>query len=60
MLRAFGAFLVVFSLLSLIVHLGLLGNVFGMAALSLYAVDELLFQFAKSSRSARIQGGPLL
>jgi hypothetical protein len=60
MLRAFGAFLVVFSVLSLIVHLGVLGNVFGMAALSLFAVDELVFQLAKGSRSARVQGETLL
>ena len=60
MLRAFAAFLVVFSILSLIVRLGLVGSVFGMAALSLFAVDELVVQFAKSSRSSREQGETLL
>jgi hypothetical protein len=60
MLREFGAFLVVFSILSLLVQLNVLGNVFGMAALSLFAIDELVSQFAKAPRSSRMRGEPLL
>lgn len=59
MLRPFGAFLVVFSILSLLVQLNALGSVFGMAALSLFAIDELVFQFAKTPRSSRMPGEPL-
>jgi hypothetical protein len=59
MVRAFGAFLVVFSLLSLVVHLEILGSVFGMGALSFFAVDHLIVQFAKTSRPSRIPGEPL-
>jgi hypothetical protein len=59
MLRPFGAFLVVFSMLSLLVQLNVVGGVFGMAALSLFAVDELVLQFAKSPRSSRMPGEPL-
>ncbi|HEY4764050.1 MAG TPA: hypothetical protein VIH75_10270 [Candidatus Sulfotelmatobacter sp.] len=46
MLRALSAFLVVFSILSLVVHWSALGDVFGMAALSLFALDELVVKFA--------------
>jgi len=59
MLRAFSAFLVVFSILSLVVHLNALGDVFGMAALSLFAIDELVVTFAKSPRPPRMPGAPL-
>ena len=60
MLRAFGAFLTVFSLLSLAVHLEALGTALGMAAFSLFAIDELMNQFAGSPRSSRIPGEPFL
>jgi len=60
MLRAFGAFLAVFSLLSLAVHLEALGTGLGMAACSLFAIDELLVQFAGNRRSSRIPGEPFL
>ena len=60
MLRAFGAFLGVFSILSLVVHLDLMGSVFGLSALLLFAIDELVTQFAKSPRSSRAPGEPLL
>lgn len=59
MLRAFGTFLVVFSILSWIVHLDLSGRVLGMGALSLFAADELVAQFAKSSRAIRVRGETL-
>ena len=60
MLRVFGAFLVVFSILSLVVHLQELGSVFGMGALSLFAIDQLVAQFAKTPRSSKVPGEPLL
>jgi hypothetical protein len=59
MLRTFSAFLVVFSILSLVVHLNALGDVFGMAALSLFAIDELVVKFAKTTRHSRMRGEPL-
>ena len=59
MLRTLGAFLVVFSILSLVVHFQVLGVVFGMGALSLFAVDQLMAQFAKTPRSSRMPGKPL-
>lgn len=59
MLRAFGAFLVVFSILSLLVQLNALGSVFGMAALSLFGIDELMAQLAKSPRPSRMRGQSL-
>jgi hypothetical protein len=60
MLLEFGAFLVVFSILSLVVHLDGLSSVFGMGALSLFAIDQLVAQFAKTRRSARMRREPLL
>jgi uncharacterized membrane protein len=59
MLRAFSAFLVVFSILGLVVHLNALGDVFGMAALSLFVIDELVVQFAKTPRHSRMRGEPV-
>ena len=59
MLRAFGAFLVVFSILSLLVHLQVLGSVFAIGALSVFAIDQLVAQFAKTPRSSRLPGEPL-
>jgi hypothetical protein len=59
MLRAFGAFLVVFSILSLVVHLDGVSSVFGTGALSLFAIDLLLAQFAKNPRPSRMRGEPL-
>jgi hypothetical protein len=56
MLRPFGAFLVVFSILSLLVQLNVLGSVFGIAALSLFAADEAVLQLAKNPRSSRLPG----
>jgi hypothetical protein len=56
MLRVFGAFLAVFSILSVIVDLNALGAVFGMAALCLFTIDVLVGQLAKASRSALGRG----
>jgi hypothetical protein len=49
MARALGAFLAVFSILSLLVNLDVLGGVFGIGALSLFVVGELAAQFASTS-----------
>ena len=59
MVRALGAFLVVFSILSLLVHLQGLGSIFGMGAVFLFSIDRLLAQFAKTPRSSRMPGEPL-
>jgi hypothetical protein len=58
MLRAFGAFLVVFSILSLLVQLKAVGSVFAMAAISLLAVDELMAQLAKTPRVSGVRAEP--
>ena len=55
MLRAFGAFLVLFSILSLLVHLEGLGSLFAIGALSLFAVDQWITQFAKTARPSRMR-----
>ena len=60
MLRALGAFFVVFSLLSLVVGLEGLGRLFGMCALALFGVDLLLPYFIKSARPSRMTREPLL
>jgi hypothetical protein len=61
MLRALGAFFVVFSLLSLVVSLEGLGRLFGMCALALFGVDLLLPYFIiKSARPSRMTREPLL
>jgi hypothetical protein len=59
MARALGAFLAVFSILSLLVNLDVLSGVFGIGALALFVVGELATQFAKAPRSSRIPGEPL-
>jgi hypothetical protein len=59
MLRALSAFLVVFSILSLLVHLQALSGIFGMGAVSLFIIDRLLVQFAKTPRPSRMPGEPL-
>jgi hypothetical protein len=60
MLRAFGLFLLVFSVLSLVVHVDGLGGLFGTGALCLFAIDLLAPHFAKNARPSRMRGEPLL
>ncbi len=60
MLRVFAAFLVVFSVLCLMVHLGGVGSMLALGALSLFALDVIFTQFAKSSRPTKVSGDPLL
>lgn len=60
MLRAFGAFLAVFSVLSFVVQLEALGLVFAVCALCFFALDPLLAQFVPTPRSTRMRGEPLL
>jgi hypothetical protein len=59
MLRTFGAFLAMFWLLGLIVQLDGLAHLFGLAALTLFAIDCCAqpLRSARASRGARI--GPL-
>ncbi len=59
MLRAFAAFLVLFFLLSLVVSLNVTGYVFGMAALTLFAIDLLTAHSDKAPRPLRMRGEPL-
>lgn len=59
MLRAFGAFLSVFWLLSLVVHLNGMIYLFGASALTLFAID-LLVHLLKSPRSLGKRGEPFL
>lgn len=62
MLRAFGLFLLVFALLSLVVHLDGLGQLFGTAALCLFAIELVTEHSANRTRPmrTRMRGGPLL
>jgi len=50
MLRTFGAFLLVFALLSLIVHLRGTFMVFGTMGIAFYGVDYVLVRLSKESR----------
>jgi hypothetical protein len=60
MLRAFGAFLLLFWLLSLVVHLhGTVVYLFGISALVLFAID-LLAPFLTTSARGRMRGEPLI
>ena len=60
MLRAFGAFLVVFSLLSLIVGLNVLSACFGLGALSVFAADAGLVRFCKTTVVSLVERQPML
>lgn len=60
MLRTFGLFLLVFSLLSLLVHMDATSGLFGAASLACFVADILLAQTAKHPRHSRMRGGPLL
>jgi hypothetical protein len=60
MLRAFGLFLLVFALLSLVVHLDRVGQLFGTAALCLLAIELVTEHSAKGTRPNRLRGEPLL
>jgi hypothetical protein len=60
MLRALGLFLLVFSLLSLVVHFDGLGQLFGTAALCLFAIEMVTEHSANGGRPNRMRGEPLL
>lgn len=55
MLRVFGAFLLMFSLLSLIVHLDGMVRFFGVGGVVLLAIDLLFVNAAAGPRSSRIR-----
>jgi len=60
MLRVFGAFLSVFCLLGLLVHLFELASLFGAMAVVLFAVDLVLSKLATGSRVSRTRIGSVL
>ena len=60
MLRAFGAFLLVFALLSLIVHLNRMVGMFGAGAVTLLVIDMFVAHAPRGVRNARIKSQPLL
>jgi hypothetical protein len=49
MLRAFGAFLLVFTLLGLVVHISAVVELFGVAAVALFGIDLAVTHFAKNA-----------
>ena len=51
MVRVFGAFLLVFFLLGLVVHLNGLAQLFGLAAVGLFAVDLLSTNVTSNPRA---------
>jgi hypothetical protein len=60
MLRAFGLFVLVFAVLSLVVHLNDMGELFATGALFPFAIEVAMEHFAKGSRPTRMRGEPLL
>jgi hypothetical protein len=60
MLRALSLFLLVFALLSLVVHLDGMGQLFGAAAVCLFAIEWVAEHTAKGARPTRMRGVPLL
>jgi hypothetical protein len=60
MLPALGLFLLVFSLLSLVVHFDGLGQLFCTAALCLFAIELVTEHSAKGTRPNRMRDEPLL
>ena len=60
MLRALGLFLLAFALLSLVVHLDAMGQLFGTAALCLFTVELVTEHWVKGTRPTRMRGEPLL
>lgn len=60
MLRAFGAFLLMFSMLSLVVHLNGTVLLFGVGALAMFVIDLLAARANPDSRSSRMRKQPLI
>ena len=55
MLKAFGAFLILFCVLSLLVQERGLGELFGASALALLAIDLLRARYGRSPRQSRMR-----
>lgn len=53
MLRPFGAFLLVFTFLGLIVHIEGVVELFGSAAIALFVVDSALAYFGKQANAIK-------
>lgn len=60
MLRAFGFFFLVFALLSLVVHLEAMGELFGVAAGCLFALELITESWARRAPATRMRDEPLL
>ena len=60
MLRTLGLFFLVFALLSLVVHLDILSEIFGTGALCLFGIELLAVHSAKGAAPTRVRGEPLL
>lgn len=60
MLRTFSAFLLVFWFLGLVVHLGGLIHLFGMASVALFVMDLVLTSSEARDSVSRARGEPLL
>jgi hypothetical protein len=60
MVRAFGSFLVLFSLLSLIVHLNAMFAVLVSGAVAVFAVEGVLAYFSRSSRAVTLRREEIL
>ena len=56
MLRAFGAFLLIFTLLGLVVHISGVVELFGVGALALFGIDLAVTHFAKSANVLKTRG----
>jgi len=60
MARAIAAFLLLFSFLSLVVHLNGMSELFGVAALTVFAIDLVCANFGRRPRPVRAVRDPLL
>jgi hypothetical protein len=60
MLRAMATFLLLFFFLSLVVHLSGMSELFGVAALTVFAIDLAFAHLAKSPRPVKMGREPLL
>ena len=60
MLRTLGSFFLVFALLSFVVHLDVLSQIFGMGTLCLFGIELVAVHSAKGAPPTRVRGEPLL
>jgi hypothetical protein len=60
MLRTLGAFLLVFCLLSLVVHQDAAARLFGITSVALLAIDRLRAKYLPEDRVSRTRAGSIL